>query len=44
MGATATHTSSGAANKTVSAMTEKHPDLGNPYMLWLAAYTQPYDG
>ena len=30
--------------ETVSAMTEKHPDLGNPYTLWLAAYTQPYDG
>jgi glyoxylase-like metal-dependent hydrolase (beta-lactamase superfamily II) len=28
---------------TVAAMTEKYPDLGNPYTLWLAAYTQPYD-
>jgi glyoxylase-like metal-dependent hydrolase (beta-lactamase superfamily II) len=28
---------------TVTAMTEKYPDLGNPYTLWLAAYTQPYD-
>jgi len=24
-------------------MSEKYPDLGNPYTLWLAAYTQPYD-
>jgi hypothetical protein len=22
-------------------MTAKYPDLGNPYTLWLAAYTQP---
>jgi glyoxylase-like metal-dependent hydrolase (beta-lactamase superfamily II) len=29
---------------TVAAMTEKYPDLGNPYTLWLAAYTQPYVG
>jgi hypothetical protein len=64
MGATATHTSSGATNTfgplhqidagllnvgyaeagpAVSATTEKHPDLGNPYTLWLAAYIQPYD-
>jgi glyoxylase-like metal-dependent hydrolase (beta-lactamase superfamily II) len=28
---------------TVAAMTEKYPHLGNPYTLWLAAYTQPYD-
>jgi hypothetical protein len=28
---------------TVAAMTEKYPDLGNPYTLWLAAYTQPCD-
>jgi glyoxylase-like metal-dependent hydrolase (beta-lactamase superfamily II) len=28
---------------TVTAMSEKYPDLGNPYTLWLAAYTQPYD-
>jgi hypothetical protein len=25
-------------------MTEKYPELGNPYTLWLAAYTQPHDG
>ena len=28
---------------TVAAMSEKYPDLGNAYTLWLAAYTQPYD-
>ena len=28
---------------TVATMTEKYPDLGNPYTLWLAAYTQPHD-
>ena len=28
---------------TVAAMTEKYPDLGNPYTLWLAAYTQSYE-
>ena len=29
---------------TVAAMAERYPHLGNPYTLWLAAYTQPYDG
>jgi hypothetical protein len=24
-------------------MTEKYPELGNPYTPWLAAYTQRYD-
>jgi hypothetical protein len=27
----------------VDAMTDKYPKLGNPYTLWLAAYTHPYD-
>jgi hypothetical protein len=22
----------------------EHPDLVTPYTLWLAAYTEPYDG
>jgi glyoxylase-like metal-dependent hydrolase (beta-lactamase superfamily II) len=30
--------------EVVDAMTEKYPELGNPYTLWLAAYTQPYGG
>jgi hypothetical protein len=29
--------------EVVDAMTEKYPELGNPYTLWLAAYTQPYE-
>jgi glyoxylase-like metal-dependent hydrolase (beta-lactamase superfamily II) len=29
--------------EVVAAMSEKYPALGNPYTLWLAAYTQPYD-
>jgi glyoxylase-like metal-dependent hydrolase (beta-lactamase superfamily II) len=33
--------SSGGA-EVVDAMTEKYPDLGNRYTLWLAAHTQPY--
>ena len=28
--------------QVVSKMTAKYPDLGNPYTLWLAAYTQSY--
>jgi glyoxylase-like metal-dependent hydrolase (beta-lactamase superfamily II) len=34
--------SSSGGEEVVSKMTAKHPDLGNPYTLWLAAYTQPY--
>lgn len=34
---------SGSGQEVVSRMTEKYPDLGNPYTLWLAAYTQPYE-
>lgn len=33
---------SSAGRQVVDAMTEKYPDLGNPYTQWLAAYTQPY--
>jgi glyoxylase-like metal-dependent hydrolase (beta-lactamase superfamily II) len=33
---------SGSGEEVVSKMTAKYPDLGNPYTLWLAAYTQPY--
>jgi hypothetical protein len=29
--------------EVVDAMTEKYPELGNPYTMWLAAYTQRYD-
>jgi glyoxylase-like metal-dependent hydrolase (beta-lactamase superfamily II) len=29
--------------EVVDAMTEKYPELGNPYTLWLGAYAQPYD-
>jgi hypothetical protein len=29
--------------EVVDAMTEKYPELGNPYTPWLAAYTQRYD-
>jgi hypothetical protein len=29
---------------TVAAMTEKYAHLGDPYALWLAAYTQPSGG
>jgi glyoxylase-like metal-dependent hydrolase (beta-lactamase superfamily II) len=35
--------SSGGA-EVVSKMTARYPDLGNPYTLWLAAYTQSYGG
>jgi hypothetical protein len=28
--------------EVVAKMTAKYPDLGNPYTLWLAAYTQSY--
>jgi glyoxylase-like metal-dependent hydrolase (beta-lactamase superfamily II) len=30
--------------EVVEAMTEKYPELGNPYTLWLGAYAQRYDG
>jgi len=30
-----------AGARLVEAMTGKYPDLGNPYTLWLAAYSQP---
>jgi len=33
-----------SGQEVVSKMTEKYPKLGNPYTLWLAAYTQPYGG
>jgi glyoxylase-like metal-dependent hydrolase (beta-lactamase superfamily II) len=33
---------SSSGQEVVSRMTNKYPDLGNPYTLWLAAYTQPY--
>ena len=33
---------SSSGGEVVSRMTAKYPDLGNPYTLWLAAYTQPY--
>jgi glyoxylase-like metal-dependent hydrolase (beta-lactamase superfamily II) len=33
---------SGGGAEVVDAITEKYPDLGNPYTLWLAAYTQQY--
>lgn len=32
----------GSGQEVVSRITAKYPDLGNPYTLWLAAYTQPY--
>jgi len=31
------------AAEVVDAMTEKYPELRNPYTLWLGAYAQPYD-
>jgi predicted metal-binding protein len=34
--------SSSRGEEVVSKMTAKYPDLGNPYTLWLASYTQPY--
>jgi glyoxylase-like metal-dependent hydrolase (beta-lactamase superfamily II) len=34
---------SGSGNEVVSKMTARYPDLGNPYTLWLAAYTASYD-
>jgi hypothetical protein len=34
--------SSRGGEKVVAKMTAKYPDLGNPYTLWLAAYTQSY--
>jgi glyoxylase-like metal-dependent hydrolase (beta-lactamase superfamily II) len=34
--------SSRAGEEVVAKVTAKYPDLGNPYSLWLAAYTQPY--
>lgn len=33
---------SSSGQEVVSRMTAKYPGLGNPYTLWLAAYTQPY--
>jgi hypothetical protein len=35
-------TSSSGGEEVVSKMASEYPDLGNPYTLWLAAYTQPY--
>jgi glyoxylase-like metal-dependent hydrolase (beta-lactamase superfamily II) len=35
-------TASGSAQEVVSRMTASYPDWGNPYTLWLAAYSQPY--
>jgi hypothetical protein len=34
--------SSSAGDEVVSKMTAKYPQLGNPYTLWLGAYTQAY--
>lgn len=34
--------SSSAGEEVVSKMTAKYPQLGNPYTLWLGAYTQTY--
>ncbi len=34
--------SSSGGEEVVSKITAKYPDLGNPYTLWLAAYTQSY--
>ena len=34
--------SSSGGEEVVSKMTAKYPELGNPYTLWLAAYTQSY--
>jgi glyoxylase-like metal-dependent hydrolase (beta-lactamase superfamily II) len=34
---------SASGAQLVEAMTEKYPDLGNPYTLWLAAYAQPHN-
>jgi hypothetical protein len=34
--------SSSAGDEVVSKMTARHPQLGNPYTLWLGAYTQTY--
>jgi hypothetical protein len=31
-----------SGEEVVGRMNAKYPDLGNPYTLWLAAYTQPY--
>jgi len=31
-----------SGEEVVSKMTATYPDLGNPYTLWLAAYTQSY--
>ncbi|HEX6507740.1 MAG TPA: MBL fold metallo-hydrolase, partial [Chloroflexota bacterium] len=33
-----------SSQDVVAMMTEKYPKLGNPYTLWLAAYTQPHEG
>ena len=33
-----------SGREVVSKMTETYPQLGNPYTLWLAAYTQPFGG
>jgi hypothetical protein len=35
-------TSSSGGEEVVSKMASEYPDLGNPYTLWLAAYTQSY--
>ena len=37
-----TAASSSDGEEVVTKMTAKYPDLGNPYTLWLAAYTQAY--
>jgi hypothetical protein len=34
--------SSNGGEEVVSKITAKYPDLGNPYTVWLAAYTQSY--
>jgi glyoxylase-like metal-dependent hydrolase (beta-lactamase superfamily II) len=35
--------SSSGGEDVVSKMAAKYPELGNPYTLWLAAYTQSYE-
>jgi glyoxylase-like metal-dependent hydrolase (beta-lactamase superfamily II) len=35
--------SSSSGDEVVSRMTAIYPDLGNPYTLWLGAYSQPYE-
>lgn len=33
----------GSGDEVVARMTERYPTLGNPYTLWFAAHTQPYE-